>query len=284
MRFHVEHAWLGVVLLALPCAAAEVVSVRAPDTLLPALYYAAPPKNPGPAPAVVMLHGCSGMWSRPGVPTASNADWARRLGEAGFAVLMLDSFGSRGEREICTQATRAIRPERERTTDAHAARLWLAARADVDSSRIHLLGWSNGGSTVLHAIKPDAAGSSQGPPFRSAVAFYPGCGTLGKKPYRAAVPLLIQAGGADDWTPAERCVALARAATGPSVEIDVYPEAHHAFDRLGGQVRFRPQVRNPASKTGWGATIGPHPEARARAIERTLKFLGNSPDVPRGTQ
>jgi dienelactone hydrolase len=280
--FHVERIFLACLAgLHFACDAQEPVEIPSSGATLGGLYYSVTAPR---SPAVVMLHGCSGMWFRPGVLTPSNADWARRLNEAGYAVLVLDSFTARGEREICSQQVRRIRPEVERAADAHAGRRWLAAREVVDSGRIHLIGWSHGGTSALHAVRSGAGiVGPDAPQFRSVVAFYPGCAVLAKKGYEADVPVLIQAGGADDWTPARHCVALA--GQGASrVAIDVYPEAHHAFDRLGHRLpRFRSDVRNAASPTGRGATVGPHPAARAMALERVFRFLEETGDVPRGT-
>jgi dienelactone hydrolase len=188
---------------------------------------------------------------------------------------LLDSFTPRGVREICTQKVRVVSEARDRPEDAHAALRWLAARADVRAADVALMGWSNGGSTVLHTL--DERGPERASPlrFRAAVAFYPGCGNRTLAGFRPAVPLLIQAGGADDWTPARHCIALAKsaAAQGAAVSIDVYPGAHHAFDRLPAGIHHRPDVRNAASATGLGATIGAHPEARAQARQRTFDFL-----------
>lgn len=227
-------------------------------------------------PAVILLHGCSGMWARGGKPNASYDHWANHLANRGFAALLVDSFGPRGEKEICTQKDRSITPGRERSEDSHAALRWLARRPDIDPQRIHVLGWSNGAQTVLHAIKPRARGrEAAGPQFRSAVAMYPGCAGLLKADWTPTAPLLIQAGGADDWTPAKPCVALAGKARahGAQVEIDVYDGAHHAFDRIGGRIRERLDVVNPNRASGRGAMVGPHPEAGAKAWARVTAFL-----------
>lgn len=267
-------------LAALLLAIAGLASAGGEDVRLPGegielrgrLYR--PEATPGRLPAIVMLHGCSGLWGRDGEPTASYAFWAGHFRELGHLVLLLDSFGPRGEKEICTQAKRNLSPASDRPRDAYAALRWLAARTDVDAGRIHLLGWSNGGTAVLHALRADAPGRERdGPAFRSAVAFYPGCAPLAKTDYRPIAPLLIQAGAADDWTPARHCTALAGQAPAGAIEIDVYPDAHHSFDRVGQAVRERPDVRNPNRPGGRGATVGPNPEARAKAIARTTEWI-----------
>jgi dienelactone hydrolase len=255
-------------------AAGEPVRLPGPGVELAGRLYR--PPGEGPFPAIVMLHGCSGLWGKGGEPTASYAFWAEHFRAHGYVALLLDSFGPRGESEICTQATRRVSAATDRPRDAYAALAWLAARHDVDPGRIDLMGWSNGGSAVLHSVKAQAPGRpADGPGFRAAVAFYPGCADLAKAPFQPAVPVLIQAGGADDWTPARHCETLAAAAPAGTVEIDVYPGAHHSFDRVGGRVRERPEVRNPSRPGGRGATVGPHPEAREKAIARTTAWLAS---------
>jgi dienelactone hydrolase len=270
----VKHALAAPVLLVagLAQAAGEPVKLPGPGIELAGRLYR--PEGAGPFPAIVMLHGCSGLWGKNGEPTASFAFWAEHLRNRGYVALLLDSFGPRGEKEICTQAHRRISPSTDRPQDAHAALAWLTARADVDAGRVDLIGWSNGGSAVLHTVKAGAPGRLEhGPRFRAAVAFYPGCADLARIDYRPTAPVLIQAGGEDDWTPARHCQAVAARAPAGAIAIDVYPGAHHSFDRLGLAVRERPEVRNPNRPGGRGATVGTHPEARAKAIERTTAWL-----------
>jgi dienelactone hydrolase len=272
----VKHHWALLVLLFQAAAVSASEAVQIPGVgglqLEGRLYR---PDGAGPFPAVVMLHGCSGLWAKGGRPTPTYDDWAQRLQAKGFIAVLVDSFGPRGQKEICTQKERAVSESTDRPRDAYAAVDWLAARADVRRDRIHLMGWSNGGSTVLHSLRPDAPGRAEAKAsIRSAVAFYPGCDNPRLRDFRPVAPLLIQAGGADDWTPARACEDLAkRSSQGGPVEIDVYPGAHHAFDRIDGAIRSRPNVRNRASPSGWGATVGPNPEAREAARARTFAFL-----------
>lgn len=257
-------------------AAGTEVRFPGPGIELVGRLYAPEVKTGDRAPAIVLMHGCSGMWGRDGEPTRTHAAWAEHFQKHGFMALLVDSFGPRGQKEICTQKKRPILPGRDRALDAYAALAWLAARDDVDPKSVHLMGWSNGGSTVLQAVSATTpARKKTEARFRSAVAFYPGCTPLGRTAYAPTVPLLIQAGAADDWTPAKPCEELAEAARGrgADVQIDVYPGAHHAFDGVAGQVRMRADVSNSASPTGWGATVGPNPEAREKAWKRATDFL-----------
>lgn len=269
-----KHALAALALLGVGITHAGGDAVRLPGPGLELAGRLYRPVGEGPFPAIVMLHGCSGLWGKGGEPTASFAFWAEHFRSRGYVALLLDSFGPRGEKEICTQARRRISPATDRPRDAYAALDWLASQPGIDAGRIDLIGWSNGGTAVLHAVRDPAPGtSSGGHRFRAAVAFYPGCAALARRPYRPAVPVLIQAGGADDWTPAHHCEALAAAAPAGAVRIDVYPGAHHAFDRLGLPVRERPEVHNANRPDGRGATVGSHPEARERAIARATAWL-----------
>lgn len=234
------------------------------------------PPGPGPFPAVVMLHGCGGMLTNSGYPTASYRYWAELLAQSGYVALLPDSFNPRGQRSICEQQKRTILESRERTEDAYAARQWLAAQPYVIAERIGLMGWSNGGTGTLYGMR--ATQPYRG--FRAAVSFYPGCRTLvkSKTPYAPYAPLLILSGEADDWTPAAPCVEMTKIARqqGAPMEIVTFPGAHHSFDRINSPVRYRPNVRNLNQPDRLGATVGEHPEAREAAIKRTLEFFAKT--------
>lgn len=229
------------------------------------------PAGAGPFPAVVMLHGCSGLFTASGYPTASYRYWAELMAQNGYVALLPDSFNPRGQWSICEQQKRTILESRERAEDAYAARQWLAAQAYVSADRIALMGWSNGGTGTLYSMRASQAYRG----FRAAVSFYPGCRTLSRKPYEPYAPLLILTGEADDWTPAAPCVEMTKNAkeTGAPMDIVAYPGAHHAFDRINSPVRYRPNVRNLSKPGRLGATVGGHPEAGKDAMRRTLEFF-----------
>ena len=235
------------------------------------------PPGPGPFPALVLLHGCGGMYAPSGNITASYRRWAELLAEDGYVALLVDSFNPRGYRTICELQQRPILESRERVEDAYAAARWLSQQPHVGAGRIGLIGWSNGGTGTLYAMRP---ASRVEPAFRAAVAFYPGCRTLSraKTPYEPYAPLLVLSGGADDWTPAAPCAELIDIAKGrgAAADIVIYPGAHHSFDRINLPLRYRPSVRNLNKPDRLGATVGEHPEAREAAIRRTREFFAQT--------
>ena len=129
--------------MALAANAPEPVRIAGAGLVLDAMLYR--PHGHGPFPAVVALHGCAGL-GKHGL-AARYRDWAERLVSIGFAVLLPDSFGSRGLGPQCRTRKRSVRAGRERVADANAARRWLQEQPFVKPDRVSLLGWSNGATT-----------------------------------------------------------------------------------------------------------------------------------------
>jgi dienelactone hydrolase len=253
--------------------AAETVSLSAPGIELKAVLYR--PAGAGPFPAVVALHGCGGLYGGDGALSARHADWGERLAKLGFMVLFPDSFGSRGAGSQCATTSRVARPSTERVADALAAKAYLQSRPDVKPGAVSLLGWSNGGSTVLYAVEPATAPRDGRPDFARAVALYPGCrGPAEHGNWRSRVPLLILIGAIDDWTPAAPCNALAKraVAAGADVSIVLYPGAYHDFDYPNLPPRTRSGLAYSADGTGV-VHVGTNPAAREDALRRIPTFL-----------
>jgi dienelactone hydrolase len=238
--------------------------------VLTAFWFKAPAS---PAPAVALLHGCSGIYDRHGELVKPLRDYAALFNGVGYNVLVVDSLTPRYETELCTQRSGKRRVTvANRRLDALGAVAYLADRSDVDAKRIGIVGWSNGGSTVLAATNlrhPDVAAALAKPAF--AVAFYPACAVELKRGYEPVGPLLMLVGQADDWAPAAPCRALARAPAEPKPEIDVFAGAYHDFD-TDMPVRLRKDVSNGVNPAQ-GVHVGGNVAARRASRERLLKFL-----------
>ena len=210
------------------------------------------PPGPQPHPAVVLLHGCSGV-----TPTVRR--WAVRLSRWGYAALVLDSFTPRGVDNVCGEAGRVAPGTRTanasrvpppiRAEDAFRAAAYLRARPDIQADRIAAVGFSHGATTALVVASRSAVSQQAVQPFAAVVAFYPWCPLSGPP---LASPTLVLIGDADDWTPAERCIrrqAEWRAENG-ATSLQVYPGATHAFDSTTGErVYFGHRLRHDASAT-----------------------------------
>lgn len=237
-------------------------------------HWFAAPAAKASAPALVLLHGCGGPYARSGQLDERMRSYAALLNAQGAHALVLDSLTPRGEKELCTQkvGTRHV-TQANRRLDALAALAWLSRRTDVDPQRIGLLGWSNGGSTVLAAINTrHPAVAAAGVKAAFAVAFYPGCEAELKRGFESPTPLLMLVGEADDWTAAAPCHELASVAAGPvNPAIEGYAGAYHGFDSKA-PVRLRKDVPNGV-KPGQGVHVGGDAAARDASRQRLLQFL-----------
>jgi dienelactone hydrolase len=226
----------------------------------------------GARPVVVLLHGCGGQLDAKGRLGPRMHEYAALLNARGWHALALDSFVTRGVREICTVRAGERRiTQTQRRLDALGALRWLAAQPGVDAQRLALLGWSNGGSTVLAAtnrLHGEVMRAEVKP--RAAVAFYPGCEAELARRYAAVAPTLLLVGESDDWTPAPPCRSLADA-LGSGARVVAYPDAHHGFDGTA-PLRHRADVPGGANP-GQGVTVGGNPAAREASRREMLAFL-----------
>jgi dienelactone hydrolase len=263
-------------LLAMLAAAEERVSFPSFDgagnapVVLSGYFFAA---ATAPAPAIAMFHGCGGAYDKQGALSRRLREYAELFNGLGMHVLVVDSLTARYEKELCTQRTGTRRvTQANRRLDALGAIAYLADRADVDAKRIGMIGWSNGGSTVLSASNlhhRDVAAAVVKPAF--AIAFYPGCESDLKRGYSPVAPLLMLVGQLDDWTPAAPCVALAKSVSEMRPEIAVYPGAWHGFDS-DAPVRLRKDVPNGVNP-GQGVHVGGNPAAWRASRDRVVRFL-----------
>jgi dienelactone hydrolase len=197
-------------------------------------YLTMPPEGSGPFPAIVHLHGCSGL-PKAFKDGTEKGLWSERLAAWGYVVLAVDSFTTRGIDNTCSGESAP------RVADAYGALAYLARQPFVDASRIGLIGFSAGGIATLSVVAErdfELFENEAVQRFKAAVAFYPSC----RSDNTFAIPTLILIGDADDWTLAWRCKQMMsiRADDG-LVKLVVYPGAYHAFDvpfLQPGRMRF----------------------------------------------
>ncbi len=233
------------------------------------------PEGPGPFPAVVLMHGCAGIF-------ASNHEWSRWFRDEGYVALLVDSWTPRHVGSSCSPDLPDI-PNTERFDDAMGALRYLQGRPYVDPARVGIIGWSNGGVFALATINGPSlerarrrAVALPEPGFRASVAFYPGgCYSLVKE--LVVRPLLLMIGASDDWTDPKACASMVDAmrARGADATIVLYPNAYHYFDVTGQERTYLPGVANHNKPNECcGATVAFDPGAFADSRRRVAEFFG----------
>jgi dienelactone hydrolase len=248
-------AWLA----GTPAAAADPATVyfKSADGKTDIVGYLFRPKDPGPHPAIVLLHGRAGPYSANdnkdctlvarNVTSACNAAtlskrhrmWGEFWADHGVVALLPDSFGPRGLAHGFGRFTHGD-PDRDsvneltvRPLDAEGALAFLRTRPDVTPSRVFLQGWSNGGSTTLNVMIRQGTR----PGFRAAFAFYPGCGreALLQEAVATSAPLAMFLGGDDEEVSPTICQHVAQRSVdkGTDISVALYPGATHDFDDPG---------------------------------------------------
>src|SRR6185436_18947176 len=167
------HRWLCSVLisgavLAFSQAASAQQAVRVkvdgatPDLRIdiPAQLYR--PAAATPAPAVAIFHGCGGVGQ-------NNARMAEQLRGWGYVALVVDSFSSRGLKDVCGRNWPTQAEAEKRAFDIDASLRWLAEQPYVRAGEVGFMGYSYGGGVAaLRAFAPRV-------PARAAILVYPDC-------------------------------------------------------------------------------------------------------------
>lgn len=221
-----------------------------------------------PAPAVIMLHGCAGVYNSNGNISGIYREWADRLVAAGYVALLVDSYTPRSAGNQCGNgAGVGVSEIFDRPKDVDAAYAYLATQAAaVNAAKIGVLGWSNGGSTVVSSlaatqpVNPALPSANAGAkPLKVGVAFYAGCGLadyqcgtqkngkpascwggLSTSKWDSYSPLHFFHGTADTTTSPAYCNTRISLATsipgGGGLTMSAYDNAQHSFDdpNVGG--------------------------------------------------
>jgi dienelactone hydrolase len=271
-------------ILASAAQADERVQFQSLDEKLTLTAFLDRPARAEPAPAVVMLHGCSGLGSAKG-PFPIYRDWRDFFAAKGYVTLMVDSAASRGFGQTCTIAVkdRTDRMWAERPSDAYAALAFLQSQPFVIPNKIALIGWSQGGGVVLETIPTRSLGRPKSSPthdFAAAIAFYPGlCSDKSQathlnaptESWTTSIPLLVLQGELDNWTPAKPCEAFLRGAQARDapVTFQIYPGAYHSFDAPDMPIH----TVEPYRRNDWAPIEGTNEGARTDARKRVWQFL-----------
>ncbi len=178
------------------------------------------PAGPGPFPAIVMVHGSSGL-----LTPFCYAAVVRQFVDSGHVVLIPAGSTAQG-RDGAPLLDYSFLDQIEYARAAAAA---LAVRPDVDPDRLGLWGHSRGGLTLLHGVASREAPLTA--PFRAAVAAAPTC------PARAAppgIPLLLVIGANDRDVSVQACKDLAVQLENSSrFRLLFLPRSGHAFWAAG---------------------------------------------------
>lgn len=221
------------------------------------------PDVPGPMPAVIVLHGAGGLFDPPDddeeqAPMGPQfEEWAAILYSEGYAVLMPDSFSSRGFYEWTDHPDELDKEDRlvMRAYDAQAALAFACQQPEIDCDRVAALGFSNGGSVAALSVHErlndidslaDLTPAEERPQFALSIPYYPGCGFDGllstdiddpTEFYRPTAPVYVQ--HAEDDRLLEDCEArleqtealvdLENLGENP-FHLTIYSNAGHSFD------------------------------------------------------
>ncbi len=242
------------------------IKIESRGAAIDGYFYAAKTASSPKAPVIVALHGCGGMLEKRGLPNQRTRNYAQFFASQGWHVLFLDSLTARGVSTVCGGSQRVT--QAERVADVQAAVDYLAKHEQVDAIRIGILGFSHGGTATL--LSSDAS-VSYGMAPRAFVAMYPGCGETNAKriQWQPVRPVLMQLGGADDWTSPVPCQQLAEQWK-DVVKQDTYPDAHHGFDSDGTTLRAV-QLDTPKGKKT--VHTGGNPAAKAASQAKMIAFF-----------
>lgn len=232
-----------------------------------------PLNNPGKVPAVILLHGTSGV-------RYNGVYYAAALNRAGIATLEIDQWGGRGLPGGASSRPKGLG---DNLPDIAGAYRLLTARSEIDASRIGLMGSSMGGiETLLMMTRRNSdAVLGRDVHLQAAVALYPVCWLYNRAPGAdfadlVDAPIRVLVGSQDDYDGgADACKALLRDLSprdAAHVSLRVFEGATHLFDAFeGGAYEYNDSTSH--RRQGGAVRVQPNPEARQQARDDLVQFF-----------
>lgn len=182
----------------------------------------------GLVPGVVVVEGLGGL------KDSRERAYGRFLQEHGFAVLLVDSFGSRNAEWMADDVRAIMVTEAMMCADAYAGLRFLQQHPRVDPDRICVIGFSYGGMiTVLTAHEQVRRMFATGEERFACHAAYYGCSVARlEDPAATGAPVLIVLGENDRNVSIDRTRAIAEDLRrgGAEVELRILADTFHQWD------------------------------------------------------
>ncbi len=191
-----------------------------------------------PVPGLVVCEGLGGLHE------SRERGYGRKLATEGYAVLVIDSFGSRGVGKNGDVIRAMSVTEAMMLSDAFTGLAWLAGRPDVDAARIGVIGFSYGGMIAVLASYEQLARVylPDGPRFATHLSYY-GCSIPRlDDPTTTGAPVKILLGDLDrniSIPRTDEIVADLRRG-GSEVDLRVFEDVYHQWDGEDAKKRFVP--------------------------------------------
>lgn len=257
------------------------------------------PKGEGPFPLIIGVAG-SLDW---GEHHLEYLDMYRSMGIATFE---LQSFSSRGIKS--TVGSQVNVTTAMMVLDAYKALETLTEHPMINKEKVAITGWSLGGGVALFSgWEPLFRKINPKIKFAAHLSIYPPCIAQPENLKFTDAPMHILIGELDNWVPAKACEELVPKMQniGVNINLTVYPESHHSFDRNTPLVtredayrtvdcRFKlrddgtvimnflniPMTTPFRQKIGLalcakrGTTMGGNPKTRKEAFQFAREFMG----------
>lgn len=234
--------------------------------------YLSKPNNTKTMPAVILLHGCTGL-GRHKYKFSWNSlrQHAKILNENKYVTLIIDSHGSRkinyekALRKSCSLGNTL--GFYERTGDVYGAVKFLQSKDYINKEKIIVFGQSQGAMVVLNSL--NSTNYNDQYKIAAGIGYYPHC-AYPNIPDSLYAPIILFTGGRDNVTPEKLCINYVNNMKNKGESIFVpkiisYENVHHAFDYLTLGKSYQTSI----------GTIAPNGKITKKTREEYFIFLNN---------